>query len=231
MKILPHPQGSVEWMQARAGIPTASEFDNLISPTGEIRKGQMPQSYLAKKLAEWWLGGPLPCFNSFDMEQGSILENEAVPWYELEYSQKVDRVGLITTDDGLIGCSPDGLLGDDGGIEIKCPQPETHVKYLIGGVLPPEYVAQVHGAMFVTGRPWWRFLSYRRHFPAFMLHVERDEEIQDALAEALAQWLAKFEAAKERMIAINGGEPPRRRPAPEPELQPVVNHDPDDIIP
>lgn len=231
MKILPVQQQSVEWLLARSGIPTASQFDQLITPKWEQRTGEMPRTYLAAKLAEYWQGGPLASFNSFDMEQGSILENEAIPWYELEYGEQVDRVGFCTTDDGLIGCSPDGLIGDDGGIEIKCPSVTTHVKYLMAGVLPPEYAAQVHGSMFVTGRSWWRFLSYCRHFPPFMLHVQRDVEIQEAIGGALYDFLARFQQAKEKLIALNGGRPPRNR-KPEPELETVsANHDPDDIIP
>lgn len=201
-------QGSVEWMMARAGIPTASEFDALITPKGARRTGEMPKTYVAKKVAEVWQGGPLPTFQGNDMEQGQILESEAIPWYELEYGT-VTRVGFITTDDKRTGCSPDGLLGEDGGIEIKCPEAHTHVKYLINGVLPDDYFAQVHGCMYVTGRKWWRFLSYRRGFPAFRLTVERDEKIQEAIALALDMFHADFDLAMERITAINGG-PPRR---------------------
>ncbi len=210
MIISPHKQGSVEWMQARAGIPTASEFDRLVTPEFKIRDGEMPKSYLAGKLAEAWQGAPLLSAVTFDMDMGNILEDEAIPWFELEYGKPVERVGLITTDDGLIGCSPDGLIGDGNGIEIKCPRVETHVRYLLDGKLPKDYGPQVHGAMFVTGRPCWTFLSYRRHFPPLVLTVERDEEIQEKLAEALALFLAKFQTARERLEEINGG-PPRRR--------------------
>ena len=209
MIISPHPQGSVEWLQARCGIPTASEFDNLITPTGELRKGEMPKTYLATKLAEWWTGGIIEQFNSsFAMEQGQILESEAVPWFELEYGVEINRVGLCTTDDGKIGCSPDGLIGQTG-IEIKCPRVDTHVGYLLAGVLPKQYTAQVQGCMFVTGARHWRFLSYCRRFPQLVLTVERDIEIQDALHCALDSFLKAFEEGKARLCEMNGG-PPRR---------------------
>jgi len=210
MKIHDVAQGSVEWMQMRAGIATASEFDCLVTPEFKVRTGDMPKSYLAKKLAEAWLGGPLLGFNMFDMDQGQILEGEAIPWYELEYGQEVQRVGLVTTDDGRVGCSPDGLL-KGSGLEIKCPRPETHTGYLLKGVLPKDYAAQVHGGMYVTGFHSWTFLSYRRRFPPLLLTIERDDEIQKAIGEALASFLEAFDAGWQKLCEINGG-PPVRRP-------------------
>lgn len=220
MKISPYAQQTVEWMQARAGIPTASEFDNLVSPTGEVRTGKMPETYLHQKVAEYWLGGPIAQLNMFDAEQGRILEEEAIPWYELEYGVTVNRVGLITTDDGLCGCSPDGLIGEDCGIEIKCPAVHTHIGYLLKGKLPDAYVHQVQGSLYVTGFSSWKFVSYRRRLPALVLTVERDGEYQKAIYDALNLFLTKFEIAKKRLIELNGG-PPKRfvRPAPQPEPQ------------
>lgn len=201
-------QRSVEWMNARAGIPTASEFDNLVSPTFEIRKGEMPRTYLAKKLAEKWLGGGLAGFNTFDMDQGRILEEQAIPFYELTYEEKIEQVGLITTDDGRVACSPDGLFDDGTGIEIKCPLPQTHCGYLMANVLPKEYAAQVHGSMFVADAPSWKFFSYCRNFPPFMLTIERDEEIQEAIQVAVHDFLVLLDMGFERLCDLNGG-PPR----------------------
>lgn len=216
MIIHPAEQGSVEWMKARSGIPTASEFDQIVTPEFKLRTGQMPATYLAKKVSEAWLGGPLPSFNVFDMDQGRILEEEAIPFFELEHDLQISRVGLVTTDDGRIGCSPDGLLGEDGGIEIKCPDVHTHVGYLLGGILPKDYAAQVHGAMFVTGRTHWTFMSYRRKFPPLVLTINRDEKIQGRIAEALDQFLEQFGRAVMRLQELNGGPPLR---------SPTSNHD------
>lgn len=228
MKIHPAQQGSLDWMQARAGVATASEWDQLLTPEFAIRKGEMPKTYLAKKVAEAWLGGPLPGFNVWDTDQGHLLEEEAIPFFELETGIAVQRVGLVTTDDGLLGCSPDGLIGEDSGIECKCPAPQTHVSYVLAGVLPKDYAVQVHGSMFVTQRPTWKFLSYRRRFPPLILTIERDEEIQEKIAEALALFLGQFQAAMKRMEEINGGPPFRPPPMtpkaaePEPEFQETI---------
>lgn len=209
MIIHPEPQGSVEWLQARAGVVTVSEFDNLVTGEFKIRDGEMPKTYLARKLAERWLGSPLAGFQSIDMDVGTILETEGIPFFELMTDQVVQRVGLITTDDGRVGCSPDGLLSDDSGIELKCARPETHTKYLLAGTLPKEYRAQVHGAMFVTGRPRWVFMSYCRRMPPLIITVERNEAIQETLGEAVNLFIVDLDTAMQRLTDLNGG-PPRR---------------------
>lgn len=195
-------QGSTEWLQARCGLPTASEFDSLVTPLWKSRTGEGPENYLLKKIAERVMGYPMESFFGGAMEQGSLLEDEAIPFYEGVFGVEIQRVGFCTTDDGRIGCSPDGLIGDDNGIEVKCPEPHTHVKYLLGGVVPKDYVAQVQGAMFVTGRPCWTFLSYSRFFPPLIVHVERDEEAQRALAYVLGDFLRKFETGVTRIQAM-----------------------------
>ena len=192
-------QGCGEWLSLRAGIPTASEFHRLVSPTWKIRTGDGPTTFLCEKLAEAFTGAPLPQTGGFGaLEQGTLLEEEGIPWFELEYGP-VQRVGFCTTDDKRIGCSPDALFGDDSGVEMKCPQAQTHVSYLLAGDLPSDYSAQVHGAMLVTGRPSWRFVSYRRGFPPLVLIVKRDEAIQKVLREALDAFLERFDAGLARL--------------------------------
>lgn len=220
MKIDPSAQNSLEWLLARSGVVTASEMDALITPKFKIKTGEGPKSYLAQKVAEKWIGGPLPSFMTLDMEFGKILEEECLPAYEFQTNDTITRVGLCLTDDGRVGCSPDGLLGDDGGIEAKCPRPDTHVKYLLNGEVPDDYLVQVHAAMYVTGRPWWRFVSYHRRLPMLILTVQRDEEKQAIIAEALTMFLAYYDDAYNRLCDINGGPPARFAKPTEPEPQP-----------
>jgi hypothetical protein len=209
MKIIDIPQNSLEWLNARAGIPTASEWDALVTPKFEIRKGKMVTTYLAQKVAEAWTQSPIANFMGIDMEFGQVLETEAIPWFENFYDTAIQRVGFITTDDGKLGCSPDGLLGHDSGIEIKCPLANTHAKYLLAGELPEEYVHQVHGSMLVTGFSSWTFFSYRRGFPPLKLIIERDEKIIAVMCEALDAFLEKFNSAMNRLTELNGGPPVR----------------------
>ena len=202
--MMTHPvsQGSEAWLSLRLGHPTASEFDNLVSPTGNIRTGQGVRSYLCRKVAEHMTGKPLEDATTWAMDQGSLLESEAIPFYEFAFNAKVQRVGYVSSDDMRIGCSPDGLIGDDSGLELKCPRPQTHVAYLLDGVLPEGYVAQVQGCMYVTGRPRWTFLSYSRKFPPLVVQVARDDAFQAALKAALDSFLAAMDDAMARIRRV-----------------------------
>ena len=212
-------QNSLEWLSARAGVVTASEFDCFLTTDFELRKGQMIKSYIARKVAERW-SGPLPGFNSIDMDFGKFREEEAIPAFEFETGIQVQRVAFITDDTGQVGCSPDGLIGEDSGIEIKCPTAEVHTKYLLQGELPSDYVQQVHASMFVTGRKSWRFLSYRRHFPMLMLEVQRDDEIQTNIAFCVSTLLKMIESATTHLIKLNGGPGrPWKNQQPQPQQQ------------
>ena len=208
-------QGSSEWLTLRSGIPTASELGNLITDKFAIRKGEMVQSYVAQKLAEKWIGGPLIGFGgggtAWAAEQGQLLETLAIPWLEFEYDLKVERVGFLTTDDNSFGASPDGIIGDEG-LEVKCLQPINHVKALMGGVVPEEYLPQIHAGLFVTGFKSWRFLAYNRSFPALWLTVERDEQKLNVIAEALAAFRERFDLGWNRLVELNDGIIPKREP-------------------
>jgi hypothetical protein len=134
------------------------------------------------------------------LEQGMIVEEEARPWYALEYDKRVKQVGFIATDDGRFGCSPDGLIeGEDCGLEIKSPAAHTHIKYLVNGALPKEYACQVMGSMFATGFKKWIFVSYRRGFPALVLEIHRDEKAMSMIRAAINQFHADFDRAIARI--------------------------------
>lgn len=203
-------QGTAEWLAVRAGIPTASELDQLISPTGKLRTGDMPNTYLCRKLAERWTGYPLQSYSGGAMEQGSILEDEAIPWYEATHRVDLQRPGFLTNDYGSFGCSPDAMLADRG-LEIKCPEPTAHVKWLIGGECPADHILQCQGGMYVTGFDEWTFVSYRRGFPALVVPVKRDEKLINTIEEAIYGLVDRIEAAWDLMVRKNGGEPPKRK--------------------
>lgn len=204
--IHPLQQGSEIWLKMRAGLVTASELDAIISPEWKARTGQMRETYLYRKLAEKLLGGPLESHGqTFAMEQGHLKETEAIPFFELTEGVKVTKAGLVTTDDDRCACSPDGLIGEDGGLELKCPEPQTHLKYLLQGGVPKDYLAQVHGSMFVTGRKWWKFMSYSRSFPPLLVHVERDEKIITAIHAAAYSLIAEIDVKFDLVTAMDGG--------------------------
>ena len=212
MKIINVVQGTAEWLEARAGIPTASELDQLLTPELKHRTGETPKTYLCRKLAEKWLGSPLQSFGGGVMEQGTILESEAIPFLEALWNVDIARPGFFTTDDGTFGCSPDGMIDDAVGVEIKCPQPGNHVRWLINGECPPEHQLQPQGAMYVTGASRWRFVSYCRGFPPLEVWVDRDAEAMAAIDDALDMFNEAMSRGWFELVEANGGPPKRAKP-------------------
>jgi hypothetical protein len=206
-------QGSEEWRRLRMGVPTASAFDRILTPKGK-RSGQSG-AYMYDLLAELALGRPLDAEAYPWMVRGSQLEAEAVKWYEFQNDIKTEVVGFCTTDDGLIGASPDRLVGSDGEAEFKCPSPSVHLGYLLfpqHGV-DAEYHCQVQGQLLVTERQWCHVVSYHPDFPKVTVPVERDEPYIALQREALYEFcakLAKGKAELERRGLLAA--PPETRP-------------------
>ena len=197
-------QGEEEWLKLRVGKVTASELSALVTPDFKIRTGEGPHTYLCQKLAEAYRGKPLPQFSTHATEEGQMQEDEARSWYCLTHTDhKLRNVGFVEHDDGRCGVSPDALLGEDGGLEIKCPQPTNHVRYVLSGTVPKDYLAQVHMSLYVTGRAWWRFVSYRRCYPPLVVNVPRDEEIMGKIQSALSAFYVTFDAAMAKLKSAN----------------------------
>ena len=198
MIVLPYPQGSDEWRQARVGLPTASGFSNLLTKTG--RTSTTSQAYLQKLVAESYLGRALDDNETGFMTRGKVMEDEAIAWYEMARDVAVQRVGLCLRDDKRVGCSPDGLIHPDGGIEVKVPTAAIHVGYLLDPQsLVEAYKGQVQGALYVTGRVWWDLVSYNPEIPPVVVRVQRDAEYLLALEPALNDFLKRLEAAKQKI--------------------------------
>ena len=208
MQIVECEQGTPEWFEARRGIATASGFSNLITPArGEPSKSMVP--YIYELLAEKYTGGcpvGIESYTSRAMQDGIDMEPEARACYGFIAGGEVNQVGFCLSDNGRFGCSPDGLVGDDGGLELKCPLPKTHIKYLVENQLPDEYKAQVHGSLIVTGRKWWDFMSYAHGLPEFRIRVEPDD-FTDSLRKCMDIFVAKYDAT-ERQIQGLGVELP-----------------------
>jgi exodeoxyribonuclease (lambda-induced) len=219
MKIHQCEQGSLDWLNLRAGVVTASEADALVSPTGKVRDSAGVTTYLHRKLTEKWTDSPLPQLQGiFDMEQGAILEFQAKPAFTVNTGLEIQNVGFISSDDGRIGCSPDALIGNASGCEIKCPTLPVHLGYLLSGGVPKEYFCQVQFSMMVTGFETWHFYSHSRQIAPLHLVIERDDAFQSALRDAVDGFLYKLDACWDRLCALNGG-PPRRKPLPDSRLR------------
>lgn len=152
-------QGTKEWQQGRLGIPTASGFDNIITTSGTPSKSRL--KYMYQLVAERLTEVKEESYQNSIMQRGIDMEAEARAMYELITGNEVKEVGVCYQDDKkLWGCSPDGLVGADGLVEIKCPTSAIHVSYLLENTLPTAYFQQLQGQLFVTGRKWVDFFSF-----------------------------------------------------------------------
>lgn len=195
MRIIDCVQGDPEWFAARLGKLTASEFDRVITPGGKA--STQAEALMHKLLAELMTGKPAAFTESDWMKRGKEMEAEAREFLSFHLDTEIRQVGFIDCDS--YGCSPDGLY-DEGGCELKCPSPGVHVSYLLAGKIPSDYIPQVQGAMFVTGAPWWDFISYHPDMPPLVVRVERDEDYQAAMREQIEKFTAKLAAAKARLV-------------------------------
>jgi hypothetical protein len=194
-------QGSPEWQQLRLGIPTASEFGRILTPTGKV--STQADGYMHKLLAEWLTGKPLETFDPTPwMERGQALEAQAVAYYELQTNVTTTVVGFCTNDDcATVGCSPDRLVGESGGLEVKCPSPGVQVEYLLANKLPTKYIPQLQGNMLVTDRSWWDFLAWHEDLPPVLIRVPRDQEYINKLTHELTQFWRRLDNKRQELIA------------------------------
>lgn len=188
MRIITAEQRSAEWFAARLGVPSASQFGKVVTPTG--KRSTQVDGYLNKLVAEILTGKSDQQEPNEAMTRGTELEPEARAYYEL-IGGPVVETGFVIHDDGF-GCSPDGLVGDTGLLEIKCPLAHTHVEYLRENALPGLYVPQVQGQLLVTGREWCDFLSYHPDMKPLLIRVERDEQFIKVLHEALIELVGQI---------------------------------------
>lgn len=191
MNILDFPQGSAEWAAARAGRVTASRISDVLSRARDRKsEGTTRRKYKAQLVAELLTGKPQEnAFSNRAMELGIENEPFARGAYEAKRLVAVDTVGFVlhpTMD--RAGASPDGLVEADGMVQFKCPEPHTHLGYLLDGVVPTDYEPQMLWEMACTERKWCDFVSYCPVFPAphnlLIVRFERDEKrITDITAE------------------------------------------------
>lgn len=195
MKILDVEQGSPEWYAARLGVPTASEFGSIITPkrgdyatAADTYINQLIDELMRPQAAESFGGNR-------HTQRGRDLEPDAREFYAFEQDVVPQQVGFILNDAGTLGCSPDSLVEADGGLEIKCPDGPTHVKWLRAGGVPDEHKPQVHGSLIITGRAWWDFLSHCPGYPALLVRVYPDG-FTEKLQAHLDRFLTEYQAAR-----------------------------------
>lgn len=190
-------QGSSEWLHARIGLPTASQFSRLLTEK-TLKFSAQAEPYAWQLIAEQVLGAPMDDVSSTFVERGTDMERRAVSFYELQRDVTTEVAGFCLRDDRRVGCSPDRFVSTDGLLEIKVPSAKVHIGYLLDdqGI---GYRAQCQGALWVCERDWIDTLSYHPVLPSALVRQHRDEEFIGKLAAAVQQFLAMMDDMKDRL--------------------------------
>ena len=194
-------QGSDAWIRVRCGIPTASMFATVMAK-GE---GKTRGKYMRDLAGEIITGDPTESYTNPHMERGKLMEDEARETYAFIHDVEITRVGFIRN--GNRGASPDSLLGDDGGLEIKTALAHIQIDRLERDRLPPEHIAQVQGNIWISEREWWDFVSYCPKLPMLCKRVYRDDAYIKTMSDEVDRFNDELAALVERIRGI--GAPPR----------------------
>lgn len=211
-----HPdliQGSDEWLEARRGLITAGSLNLILTPTLKVASNEKERTHLYELLAQRVTGYVEPQYIGYDMLRGLDDEVYAREIYSEKYAP-VETVGMVTNDDlGFVfSCSPDGLVGNDGLIEIKSRMQKYQAQTIIDGEVPKEYMLQIQGELFVTGRAWCDFISYCGGMPMFVKRVYPDDAYQFAIRESVIAFEGRLQDAQRKYeIAARGFHMTERR--------------------
>lgn len=196
-------QGSDEWHAVRCGKITASRLDDVMA---EIKSGEAAtrRGYRAELVAER-LGGKVDKYVSPAMRWGTEQEPYARAAYEVATGNFVDQIGFADHPTiPMCGASPDGLIGEEGVLEIKCPNTATHLSYLRNGVVPAEYLKQTQWNLEVLGRKWLHFVSFDprlpRHLQLFIRVVKRDDKFLDEARKKVREFNSDVESDMEKLL-------------------------------
>ena len=184
-------QNTAEWFHARKGIPTASAFSDVLAK-GE---GKTRRAYMLKLAGEILTGEPMENFGNANTDRGHVMEPQARDLYMFQTGAQLDQVGFIRR--GRVGCSPDSLIGEDGGLEIKTTAPHLLIDIILKDEFPSVHKAQVQGTLWVTGRQWWDIAVFWPGLPLFIKRAHRDE----AFIATLAAEVDRFNTELDSIVA------------------------------
>lgn len=198
-------QGTDEWKQSRVGVVTASRFADVLT-TIKTGESAARYNYKAEIVAEKLTGLPTESFTTAAMQWGIDHEDEARAIYAAIKEVEVVETALIKHVTLPVGASPDGLVGEDGLIEIKCPNTATHIQTLISGKAPMKYAAQMQGQMWVTGRKWCDFVSYDPRLSDdlafFVTRVPRLDDYIELMEASITQFIADVDEMIAKLKAL-----------------------------
>lgn len=197
MKVYNFEQKSEEWFAVRKGKMTASHSQAI----GNNGKGL--ETYILEMMAEFYSsGGEKEIYTNSDMERGIELEEQARSIYELETGNKVEQVGFCEHNE-FAGCSPDGLIGEDGGIEIKCQKDNTHFRMILNGEkeIDSKYVWQIQMNLLITDRKWWDYVSYNPNYQKSLIifRIYADDEMQNKILAGIEKGAEKIKEIQNKI--------------------------------
>ena len=187
-------QGSEEWLKMRLGVVTGSKFkDVMAGGQGKTRK-----AYMYQLAAEILTGEQQETFSNQYMEWGTQTEPQARAMYELRNECDVKEVAFIKQNpEARIGVSPDGLVGDYGLVEFKCPKTTTQIETFISGKMPSSHKAQVQGQIMISGREWCDFVSFDPRINGdaswFCVRVERDQKYCNEMYSSILSFIDELD--------------------------------------
>jgi putative phage-type endonuclease len=201
-------QGSDEWKQLRLGKVTASRVADVVAKT-KSGPSASRANYAAQLIAERLTGVPSESYTNAAMEHGTATEPEARAAYEFYQGVTVEQIGFVEHPAiDQAGCSPDGLVGTDGLVEIKCPNTATHLDTLLNQVVPGKYDTQIQFQMACTGRQWCDFVSYDPRMPEnmrlFVQRVHRNEQRINELEKEVAGFLLEMAVKLSQLNSLYG---------------------------
>jgi len=200
MIIVDIEQGSDQWYQEKLGKPSASNASMII--TNEGKQSKQRKDYMYTLAAEVVTGLRVESYKNANMAMGNEREDESRKLYELINGVEVNQVGVVYKDEKKeFLCSPDGIIGNKYGLELKNVLPKTQVKYILENKVPPEYFAQIQFSLYVTGFKFWDFFTYSPVLKPVQIRVERDEVFLKALEKELKLFCEELVDVIER-IAI-----------------------------
>ena len=199
-------QRSADWFEARVGKVTASRIADVMAKT-KTGYGASRKNYMADLICERLTGIKTDGYMNQAMQHGVDTEPEARQAYEVEKFCAVTETGFyICPDIPESGASPDGLIGDDGLIEIKAPNTSTHIDTLLSGAIDDKYIKQMQWQMYCTGRKWCDFVSYDNRLPEnlrlFIKRVERDDKLIEEIKIEVVKFLAEVDDTVKRLIGL-----------------------------
>ena len=201
MKIYNFEQRTDEWYAIRRGKMSASNAETIIA------NGKGLETYIYNLMAEYYSSAEKENYINADMQRGIDLEPEAKIEFQFYTGLDIKEVGCVELNEYILA-SPDGLIGDDGLIEIKCPNDSIYFKLLLSNNIKPEYIAQMQMQMYVTDRQYCYFVSYNPNFEKslYIKKINRDEEMIDKLKKGLERGTQLIKEIKKnfRKVGTNG---------------------------